>query len=67
MICPIPFYRLESIEVALVEVCKIAKIDIESVKSFACIRDFQPLPEHAETGLVEEYVVAFPGILNMGG
>ncbi len=61
------FKRLESIEVALVEVCKQAKIDIESVKSFACIRDFQPLPDYADPEFVAEYVVSFSGILNIGG
>jgi hypothetical protein len=61
------FYRLESIEVALVKVCKQAKIDIESVKSFACIKDFQPLPDYADPGLVAEYVASFTGLLGMGG
>jgi hypothetical protein len=61
------FYRLESIEVALLQVCKQAKIDIESVKAFACIRDFQHLPEYADPELVAEYVVSFSGLLNMGG
>jgi hypothetical protein len=61
------FYRLQAVEVALVEVCEQAKIDIESVKSFACIRDFQPLPEYADSELVAEYVVSFSGILNVGG
>ena len=61
------FYRLESIEVALVEVCKKTKIDIESVKTFACSGNFKPLAEFAEPDLVEEYVVSFSGILNMGG
>jgi hypothetical protein len=61
------FYRLQAVEVALVEVCKQAVIDIQSMKSVACIRDFQPLPEYADPDLVAEYVVSFSGILNMGG
>jgi hypothetical protein len=61
------FYRLQAVEVALVEVCKQANIDIASVKSFACIRDFQPLPEYADPELVAEYVVSFSGVLNVGG
>jgi hypothetical protein len=61
------FYRLQAVEVALVEVCEQAKIDIESVKSFACIRNFQPLLEYADSELVAEYVVSFSGILNVGG
>jgi hypothetical protein len=61
------FYRLQAVEVALVEVCEQAKIDIESVKSFACISGFKPLPEYADLELVGEYVVSFSGILDIGG
>jgi hypothetical protein len=59
------FSRLQSIEVALANLCQKAKIDIESVKSFACIKDFQEQPDYTDPDLVEEYLNSFSNILNL--
>ncbi len=59
------FKRLQSIESALIDVCNEAKIDIESVKSFACIWGFQQISEYADHGLALEYLESFRKILNL--
>jgi hypothetical protein len=61
------FKRLMSIEIALAKVCRLAKVDAETLMAFACIVGFKPLPEYADPDLVKEYEFTFSGILNIGG
>jgi hypothetical protein len=61
------FKRLASLEVALIEACKVAKVDIESVKTFACNSDFKSFTEIVEPDLVDEYVGRFRDIWDVGG